>query len=1810
METGDHWGAFRPPRREAAEVLLVEDEHPHAELIADALRPIGVKIRLAGSGAEALAALNDRVFDLIILDLGLGPGVGGMSVLGWIRNQGIATPVIVVTVTNDVHSATRALKEGAKDYIVKERGYLDKLLTAVLEHLPSRDDTAVSPEAVLARFARGVFVGRTQELSQLEGALREAASGRGRLVLLSGEAGIGKTSLLRTAVSRAEEDGFGVLHARAHDVGGAPAFYLWTEVLREFLARPESADVIAFQQASAAALLPLIPALAERLHGVSPGAADSHEERFRLLEGVSVLLREAARPRPLLIALEDLQWADVPSLQLLRFLAREMEATRMLIVGTCRTAEAEAPLGDLITEIAREPASVLFPLRGLSEGEIRELVASIFGQTCPRAFARMMHARTEGNPLFVKEILRHLVEEEIVWHDGTRWTGPTDLEEIPIPDSVRKVIRHRLERATSDCRGVLGIAAVSGREFDARVVQELAKLSGDDFAAALTEAENASLIARVRGNRYRFAHPLFHEALYHELAPARRTELHWRTGEALESLHGSKSEAHVERLTHHFIEGVQAGDADKAVYYAMRAGQRAGAMMGHEEAARHFEAALQVLERSGANPDERRCEILLLLSDALWRAGAFDRAREAAGRAAEAARRTGCGESLARAALAFAGRQQGFGAVNSDAQVVGLLREGLQALSDEQHALRPLLLARLGEELAFTHRDASGRSLARRAIELARAQSDPSVLAATLKATHWALWSPEGVEDRLSLADEIVQLADRSGDRAMRLEGQLVRVWSLIEVGDSRGAEYELRQCAQLARSQRQPYYQWLVAVTRVCLAFMTGSLDRVAALAEEAKRLGEVTPNRNVSLFHEAQMAGLRRLEGRFDELARLQTEIVEPHPLLVPVISCARANRYSDQGRVAETRAEFERWAVDDFVTLPRNVTWLTSVTFLTNACAFLGDARRAERLYSLLAPFAGRNVATIPLFTEGAAAHYLALLAATMERWDDAERHFTDALEMNTCMGTKQWAARTQLAYGSVLLRRGRSGDRLRARELLEAAAQGAAALGMPVVQRQAEEEIARAAGPVRRTIPGETESGVGPHGEAAGSDAPALEAVERAIRAAEHAAKLMLHEDAVQHLEAALHGLDANDLRRAETLVLLAEALWRAGAFERAKKAALGAVEIARELGDGEVLGRASLAYAGQLTAFGVVVCSEATLTLLQESVEALGEGHDALRAQLLARLAEELSLSEEHEKRCSLARRAVVLARRAGDPAVLAAVLRSTYWALWVPADLERRQAVTEEIIGLATEVGDLALVLEGRVFGLLAFLEGGDIAAARRDLDACDRLALELRQPYYRWIVGVVHGCMALMEGRLNDAEHLVQEALKLTDPAHNPNAALFFGVQWGHLLWLRGRVHEIETLLSGLGSLSPLLNHVIRCVLASVYCEQGRLADAQNEFERLSSRDFADLPRDVTWTYSMAVLAGVCGLLGDGARARLVYEALRPFSDRIVVLSPAVAFGSVSHCLGQLATAMRDWEAATHHFDQALVVHRRLGMPHWTALTQVEYARMLLQGKPEERERAQALLSAAVDTAMEMGLPAVAARARAVEDESGGAHAASRLETRGQPPAEAPVATGSEEQRSTSTSEGLFRREGEFWTLGFEGKVVHVKDVVGLRYICELLRRPRESVPATVLAATVNDWRLAQDWPPDLVDADGLKPAGFGSNDPAADARAVIEYRRRLHEAMQLLDEAKRRNDRHEMTSLEREIELLKEELEESSRRWKEHPETERIRQNVTRAIGNAVAKIRREHPKLGRYLDTHINRGYFCAHEPDPDRPIRWQF
>jgi predicted ATPase len=520
-----------------------------------------------------------------------------------------------------------------------------------------------------------VFVGRDRELAELRAGLQDAAAGRGRLFLVVGEAGIGKTRLAEELAREAAKTAATVLWGRCWDGEGAPPYWPWTQALRGLLRVTEAQGVPTALGAGAAYLAHLVPELRTRVPGLQPLTASHVEEhaRFYLFDAATTFLKRAAAVSPLVLVFDDLQWADTSSLLLLHFLSHELRNTRILVIATYRDADVRlAPavatiLGGLVGDGNH------LPLEGLTEAEVARFIERTAGRAGHPALVRAVHRETDGNPFFVDEVVRLLAASGGFQHPDHSRAG-----RLPVPHGVRAAIARRLARVPAPCREVLVMASVIGSEFDVACLAQAGGMTAEHLMEALGRALAHEIIAEVRGapNVYRFSHALVREALYQDLAPGERVKLHRQIGEALETLYRGHPEAHLAELAHHFVQARPGGDARKAVDYAVRAARRAAASLAYDEAAALYRRALEAHESTA---DERqRCEMLLALGDVQWRTEDGSDLRETFRQAAELARRVGDTTLLAQSALGLAGESSGRLWVESGAvdwSLVSLLEE-------------------------------------------------------------------------------------------------------------------------------------------------------------------------------------------------------------------------------------------------------------------------------------------------------------------------------------------------------------------------------------------------------------------------------------------------------------------------------------------------------------------------------------------------------------------------------------------------------------------------------------------------------------------------------------------------------------------------------------------------------------------------------------------------------------------------------------------------------------------------------------------------------------------------------------------------------------------------------------------------------------------------------------------------------------------------------------------------------------------------------------------------------------------------------
>jgi DNA-binding SARP family transcriptional activator len=898
-------------------------------------------------------------------------------------------------------------------------------------------DLATAAEPVVDR-ARSGFVGREAELAELVSGLDDAFAGRGRLVLLGGEPGIGKSRLAEELMVLAKARGARVLIGRCWEAGGAPAYWPWVQSLRTYF-REAAPDALRAQLgAGAADLSQMVPELRELLADLpEPRTLETEGARFRLFDATAEFLRKASDGRPILLVLDDLHAADAPSLLLWQFLAREIASTRILLLGVYRDVDPIPgwPLSAMLAEVTREPVTRRLSLGGLSEREIQEYVEQAAPEIASPELVSALHEETEGNPLFVGETVRLLALEGLVPES----TGAG----IAIPQSVRDVIGRRLGHLSEECNRVLALASVLGREFALDVLTRMRGVSEDELLETLDEALAARVVSDVPGvpGRLRFAHVLIRDTLYEGLTTARRVRLHRQAVDALEALHGEEPGPHFAELAHHSIAG---RDFDNGLHYAQRAGDRALALLAHEEGARLYERALEALNLADRRDETVRCELLLSLGEAEARAGNTAAAKNAFSDAAKIARRLGLPHELARAAAGYGGRSIGARA-GADDQLVPLLEAALAALADLDVELRARLLARLAgalrEEPSRERRDV----LSREAVELARRTENPAALAYALDGRAMSILAPDTIAEFHALGTEQSEVAERIGDSERVFFGQEHRFIAQITVGNISEAEAELDSMSRIADELRQPVQRWHVCAGRAMLSLAAGSLPEAEELIAQAFALGARAQPEMAIPVHGLQLHTLGDFRGRLEEVEPIIRDLVAEYPARV-AFRCALAHVYARLGRMPEATRSLADLAEDDFSTLPFDSEWLYGMSLLAETSALLRDTGSAAVLRGLLSPWTAFNVANPPEGIRGSVSRYLGLLAMTMQSWRESAQHFEDALEMNERMGALPWLARTYRDYAEMLLLRDTPADRRRADDLLRVAGEIADELGM--------------------------------------------------------------------------------------------------------------------------------------------------------------------------------------------------------------------------------------------------------------------------------------------------------------------------------------------------------------------------------------------------------------------------------------------------------------------------------------------------------------------------------------------------------------------------------------------------------------------------------------------------------------------------------------------------------------------------------------------------------------------------------------------
>lgn len=932
------------------------------------------------------------------------------------------------------------------------KGLPHPLAASEVQWTPASVQTAVLPGPLSTSESELPFSGRSTPIDDLHQAWKAAGADELRLVLIAGEPGVGKTRLVSEFARSVHADGAVVLLGRADEHIDAP-YGPWREVLRA-LVRAASDEVVASHVAEfGGELSRLVPELARRVDGLpSPMSSDPETERLLLFEGVAAMLASVSGTAPVLLVLDDLHWADRSSLLLLLHLLRMGRPATVLIAATYRDTDVDRlhPLSSVLADLRRERAATRISLDGLDGDGVVELLTAAGGHELDadaRAFATALRTETEGNPFFLGEVLRHLIESGNLAQVDGRWRASTSLAESGLPEGVREVVGRRLGGLPDSTNASLGVAAVLGREFDVSMVAAVAGQTVADVFGTLSAAEEARLIAPVSGHpgRYSFAHALVRSTIVEELGTNRRIRLHLASGLAWEAT----SDPPVGELAYHFGEAAVMGETARAVRYSLAAARQALELAAPEEAVAFARRALQALELADG-PQEERVELLMVLGRAMTYTGDtgfMDAVVEAFDAAADA----GDWSTAAEAALIYGA---GWASVLHDGRAVAQLGRALEHLDEGDSELRSRLLARSSTWRVIETGDRAARDAAEAHAMAVRIGSDLARQRAA-EATSLTLRNIDRVA-MLSAAEEALQL----GRGSISIAGNFAlgqKLEALLGLGDLDG----LAQAAE--ETWREFDSSTLRAIPNLrferrglknnvdmTIALLRGRFDEVERIIAEAETersafSGALSGFAFTVEFGRTQLAYFR---GDWVGAAEgwANTKAIAPGALDVYFgftgIGCS----------LVELREYVDAWFRIDAVS--PDVTKASNVAVVAEALRRLGDADVAAAYGERFTAHAGFFVTNTVLYCHGPYDTALGILFGTAGQVDRAVSYLEDAVARCDSIGSPSYGVIAQLELATALRVRGARGDLDRSAALTAEVLRTATELGMHGWARRAE------------------------------------------------------------------------------------------------------------------------------------------------------------------------------------------------------------------------------------------------------------------------------------------------------------------------------------------------------------------------------------------------------------------------------------------------------------------------------------------------------------------------------------------------------------------------------------------------------------------------------------------------------------------------------------------------------------------------------------------------------------------------------------
>ncbi|HEV8274934.1 MAG TPA: AAA family ATPase [Streptosporangiaceae bacterium] len=874
-------------------------------------------------------------------------------------------------------------------------------------HMPATPRGA-EPRAFTAATRALFFVGRARALSRLLAAVQDAADGDARVVLVTGEAGMGKTTLVNVAAARS---GLLVGWGTCAEAGRTPAFWPWSMALRGLLSGVGATDADELTRTDTAELARLLPELGDGpAEGIDAGSGegldDTDAARLRLFDAVARLLERLARRHPTLVVLDDLQWADKSSLQLLEFVTQPHRPVPLMIVGAYRHDE-------LGTDTAQSLATTgvrgeVIQLHGLAPDEVYDLVADAVGGSAAERWAGEVHRRTAGHPFLARQLAELLA-------DPARPAGG-------VPAAAHDLASRRVDRLSTGCRELVKIAAVAGNEVLPDILAEVGGADPATVAALVEEAVGAGVLVRdADGSRALFAHDLFREAIYFRLPVQQRIALHQQIADALEQRHACGTVVVPADLARHCAAAVPLDGAERAIRWARAAARAERARLAFTEAGGHLARARRAIEDSGDRQSGGPLvDLLIEEADARVRAGDPPGARKLLDEAARRAEALGDAERLGRVALGVLQLGARFAMPRDD--IIALLETALRALHGTRTTLEAQLTASLARELTHSVPDhrSRARPLSQQALGLARELGDPATLGVCLLAGHDVLWTPGRAAERIDLAREIADLAVRTADPERHAEGVLLTATALLETG-SAAFRAALTEYLYLTEGFGQPRHDYMALTRRSALALIDGQLDEARQLIDQASALGERICEPDTVNVRTGQLLVLARACGIPDQLRATAAEAIRcwlgvpahAHAVAAGLLALAGEPGDLDAARRAlDTVTAIGTWRDD------RSYLWSLFVGGMATAAARLGDQVLCAQLLAELEPVTSTcGVGGSLVCFVGSNAHWAGIVSGALGRTEQARHWLEQGLAVHRRLGARAWEAESHLELAKV-------------------------------------------------------------------------------------------------------------------------------------------------------------------------------------------------------------------------------------------------------------------------------------------------------------------------------------------------------------------------------------------------------------------------------------------------------------------------------------------------------------------------------------------------------------------------------------------------------------------------------------------------------------------------------------------------------------------------------------------------------------------------------------------------------------------------